>query len=358
MPVELKEFSQEEAFNRKVRQKKRIRGCLIVLNALLLCYFSYLVVDSVVDKIKEKNQILNSEIIQLNGKSSAKSKELYDKHISSTIDVNDFATYGKYLTTSSSRVTYQNVNYSSNVWLADLLAKPFVFNTKLNLTLGESLDEQIDLFALEQGDYMLCHYVDTYSSNGIAYHYTGEDLQEVTLYSFPDEYNHRTKISIKGKASSPALIISVEKINLLPSNQYDFVIIGDKEEFDVFQNTNYQVKYVSSLKEAYLTNASYALVLKDEGEIVSSNYLSVETSKPNLIKGSVYNNLDEDNAIRELGGYIFNAGYGVSEEETNESISSSSLEIKSTSKEVRRGKYTLSINKETTLEQIKSIIGE
>ena len=55
---------------------------------------------------------------------------------------------------------------------------------------------------------------------------------------------------------------------------------------------------------------------------------------------------------------IINAGYGVSEEETNESISSSSLEIKSTSKEVRRGKYTLSINKETTLEQIKSIIGE
>lgn len=358
MPLEIKEYSQEELFIRKVRQKKRIRGCLIVLNAILLCYFSYLVIDTVVDSIVEKNRVINSEIIQLNGKSSSKSKELYDKHISSTIDVNDFATYGKYLVTSSSRVTYQNVHLNQEVWLADLLANPFIFNTKLKFTLGNALNEQIDLFALKQGDYMLCESVNTYASNGMAYHYSGEELVDITLYSFPDENNHRTKISVKGKASSPALVISVERINLLPSNNYDFVVIGNKEEFDIFHNTNYQVKYVSSLKEAYLINASYALNLKDESEILSSNYVNIETSKPNLISGSFYNQLDEDNAIRELGGYIFNAGYGVSEEETNENISKSSLEIKSTSKEVRRGKFTLTVSKDTTLEQIEFLIGE
>ena len=35
MATELQEFTQEEALKKKIRQKKRIRGCLIVLNALL-----------------------------------------------------------------------------------------------------------------------------------------------------------------------------------------------------------------------------------------------------------------------------------------------------------------------------------
>ena len=101
MATELKEFTQEEALKKKVRQKRRIRGCLIVLNALLLCYFSYLMVDTIVERVVEKKQEINNEIIQLNGKSSSKSKEIYEKYISSSIDVNDFATYGKYFLSSS-----------------------------------------------------------------------------------------------------------------------------------------------------------------------------------------------------------------------------------------------------------------
>ena len=76
MATELKEFTQEEALKKKIRQKRRIRGCLIVLNALLLCYFSYLMVDTIVERVVEKKQEINNEIIQLNGKSSSKSKEI------------------------------------------------------------------------------------------------------------------------------------------------------------------------------------------------------------------------------------------------------------------------------------------
>ena len=82
MATELKEFTQEEALKKKIRQKRRIRGCLIVLNALLLCYFSYLMVDTIVERVVEKRQEINNEIIQLNGKSSSKSKEIYEKYIS------------------------------------------------------------------------------------------------------------------------------------------------------------------------------------------------------------------------------------------------------------------------------------
>ena len=355
MALELKEFSQEEELRRKLRQKK-IRGCLIVANALLLTYFSYLLIDTIVDKVVEKNRIINSEIIQLNGKSSAKSKAIYEEHISNSIDVNDFATYGKYLLTSSSRVGPTNVNYESDVWLVNLLSNPFVVEQDLKFTLGDKIDQQIDLFSLEPGDYMLCQSVDTFTQKGVCYHYTGDELLETTIYTFPDESNHRKKITIKGKDSSPAIIVSVEAINLLPSNNYDFVVIGEQEDFDIFKNTNYMVKYVSSLKEAYLTNASYAINLIDQEVVITSNYVNVDTVKPGVITSSVYVSLDADNAIRELGGYVFNAGYGVSKEEVGEEISKASLEIKTTGKEVRNGKYTLSVGKNTTLKQIEDIL--
>ena len=66
MATELQEFTQEEALKKKIRQKKRIRGCLIVLNALLLCYFSYLMVDTIVERVVEKKQEIKVRIELLN----------------------------------------------------------------------------------------------------------------------------------------------------------------------------------------------------------------------------------------------------------------------------------------------------
>ena len=64
MALELKEFSQEEELKRKLRQKKRIRGCLILANALLLAYFSFLLVDTIVKKVSEKQQIINRKRVK------------------------------------------------------------------------------------------------------------------------------------------------------------------------------------------------------------------------------------------------------------------------------------------------------
>ena len=353
MAKELKEFNEEEALLKKKRQRKRIRGLLIVANVLLVSYFSYLLVDLIVDHVKEKEQVINGELIQLVDKSTAKSKEIYDAHISTSIDVNDFSLYGKYLLTSSNRVSYNSLNYESNIWLVNLLSDPFVIDNNLKYKLGDKLDEQLDLFTLASGDYMICKDINLVDKKGICYHYTGEELLEKTIYSFPDENNHRKKITIKGKDSSPALIISVEQINLLPKSYYDFVVIGEQKDFDIFKNTPYQVKYVSSLKDAYLTNASYAINLLDQEEgIYTSNYVSYESLKPTLIEGSAYNHLDSDNAIRELGGYVFNAGFGVTSEEATEDISKASLEIKKTNQEVRTGKYTISVGNKVTLDKV------
>lgn len=357
MVTQLNEFKEEEKLLKKLRQKKRIRGCLIIANALLLSYFSYLVVDSIVKTIKEKNQILTNEIIQLNGFSLSKTKETYNRHISSSIDVNDFATYGKYLLTSEYRVDYANFKFEDSVRLVNLISEPFVVDNDLRYTLGDKINNQIDLFSLNSGDYMLCKDANLIDDKFVCYHYAGMNLLETTIYSFPDENNHRKKITIKGKDSSPAIIVSVEDINLLPSNYYDFIIIGEKENFDIFQNTNYQVRYVSSIKEAYSLNSSYALnLIEGEQTIVSSNYVDLNTSKPELIQGSAYNLLDKDDAIRELGGYLFNAGYGVSSSEVGEETSSISLEIKKLNKEMRNGKLTLSLTNDYTLEDIETLL--
>ena len=211
MVTQLNEFKEEEKLLKKLRQKKRIRGCLIIANALLLSYFSYLVVDSIVKTIKEKNpedtnvekkeeledgivvktvkeknQILTNEIIQLNGFSLSKTKETYNRHISSSIDVNDFATYGKYLLTSEYRVDYANFKFEDSVRLVNLISEPFVVDNDLRYTLGDKINNQIDLFSLNSGDYMLCKDANLIDDKFVCYHYTGMNLLETTIYSFPD----------------------------------------------------------------------------------------------------------------------------------------------------------------------------
>ena len=69
--------------------------------------------------------------------------------------------------------------------------------------------------------------------------------------------------------------------------------------------------------------------------------------------------MDSNNAIRELGGYLFNAGYGVSVSESNESISSSSISIKNHVTSSHKGKMTIvvgsEVDSESALESIKEI---
>ena len=48
----VEEFKNEETLNKKIRQKRRIRGVLIVVNALLIAYASYLSVVSIIDAVK------------------------------------------------------------------------------------------------------------------------------------------------------------------------------------------------------------------------------------------------------------------------------------------------------------------
>lgn len=365
----LEELKTEETLNKKIRQKRRIRGVLIIVNALLIAYAGYLSVAAIVDAVKDNKQKEQGDIITLLNKTTNKSLELYDEYITESTNIVDVATYGNYLLASTSRVTHNSFINKGNATLFQVVEKNPIFGEPgLVYTLNDSISSQIDLFSLEEGDYLVYHNFDTSKPNiRNAYHYTGNTLFEETLYSLPLEDGTRTKITIKGKESSPALVISVTNVSAAPENYYDFVILNTAstntsipswvDELD----KDYSIKIVDNLVDAYKTYAPYAINLVDGDKLITSNYISYESGKSQVITGNALEGLDAENSIRELGGYVFNAGYGIGTDgsEIMNSISQASIAIKNNLESNHRGKMTIVIGNqlesESALEHIKEI---
>ena len=363
----VEEFKNEEALNKKIRQKRRIRGVLIIVNALLIAYAGYLSVASIIDLVKNNQQIEEGDVITLQGKTVEHSLKLYEEYITNKVDVVDVATYGKYLVTSSSRANAKSFTNSGTSTLVKVVSddSPNFNEPNLTYTLTNKLDSQIDLFTLEEGDYIICKDFDVTKPNiRDVYHYTGEEMFTETLYSYPSSDGSRTKIDIKGKNSSPALVVTVTNISACPEDYYDFVVLNSSTlelpEWVSKLEKSYKVKVVSTLVEAYKTKATNAINLVDGETITKSNFISdfEGVSNSTLIQTSVLQGLDEDNAIRELGGYLFNAGYGVSSEETNVDISNASISINNNSTSSHKAKLTLTIGDKVSEETVLTLINQ
>ena len=344
----IEDVKEEVELKKRINKKRRIRGVLIVVNALLISYTGYLAVSSIVDLVNKNNGTNIGDVITILDKSESDSLKIYDSFVHEKADIIDVATYGKYLLTSKAKITYELDKYSSSVRLVNL--KDTIGSNSIKseaIILGDKFNEQIDLFSLSNGDYIIHDAIR--ASDFVTYHYAGENYFSETLYSFPDEEGKRTKITLKGKASSPALVINVTTQVDLPSTYYDIVIVKDPKFDDEnvgakwFENKPLKVKEVSSLKEAYKVNASYAINVIEGDTIYTSNYVNESTLKPTLIENGVYASLDSDDAIRELGGYVFNAGAGI---KGNESYAVTSREIMKVKTNSHVGKYTLSIGKD------------
>ena len=356
----LDEVKDEVEIKRKIRQKNRVCLVLLLVNAVLLAYAGTLAVCSIVNAVKKNTHINQGDIITVLNKNENDSKKIYSSYVEEKLDVLDIATYGRYLITSKSHISPILENVSNKVRLMNLEEVSKQNNADggvatSNVTLGTKFDEQIDLFSLKKGDYII-HDAD-YTKGYKAYHYAGNEYYEDTLYSFPTQDGRRNKITIKGKASSPALVISVSTQEAsLPVDYYDLVVIKDKNiDVDWFESTGLKIKEVETVVEAYKLKASYAVNIVDGNNLVTSNYVKEESLKPSLINSqNVYNNLDSDNAIRELGGYAFNAGYGLSGTEGYANIS---RDIKKVITSSHVGKYAITVGREieNPLETIKNI---
>ncbi|MGN1296030.1 MAG: hypothetical protein ACI4U5_06435 [Bacilli bacterium] len=358
---------QEDKLVIKATQRKRIRAVLIVINALLLSYFTFLLVTSIVDFVKTNVNDGSDDIICVNGKSQKTSKNIYDRYIDSYTEINDYALYGNYLYLSSTHITPTNNYYEDQIYLVKLETNSnIVYRNPEYIQLGSSLEQGIDLFSItETGDYFIAKFEekDAISSRGYkynAYHYNGEKLFSETIYTLPNEKGIRRQITVQGKASSPAIVISVKETTSFPSSYYDVVIIGEESKMTELSDTNYRIKYCTSsspLVEAYLVNSTYCLnITSNEDEsIISSSFINLEgTENCDKISGGAYDTFDKDNYIRELGGYIFNAGYGAKYEDKQ--ITNASVEIMNHKTDSHAGKITLSLGSKVSFDKIKTIL--
>ncbi len=363
----IEELKTEDALIKKTRQKKRVRGVLIVVSALLLAYTGYLSVQTIIDHVNAYSSKGVEDTITLLNKSAKDSLNIYKKYFNdeSKVEISDISTYGRYLITSKGRNYIDSFKINDEVSILEVVDnKPITYSKTGNVrTLGDYLDTTLDLYTLPKGTYMLFDQYDENDINkNVVYHYSGETYFEETIYSFKNAEGTRRKITIKGKNSSPAIVLEVSEVASLPNTYHDIVIYDPSSlalgtSYIDSLKQNYDVYITSSLVEAYKIKANYALSLYEGDNIYSSNYTSIISNHDEKIESGVLTSLDKDNAIRELGGYIFNAGYGYYSESDKE-VSDASLLIKNNILDTHVGKYTILVGNayENALEDINKVL--
>lgn len=353
--------TQELEFKRKQTQKRRLRGCLIIINALLMCYFLFLVGDLVVCLSKERANRNKDNIVSVCGRTVDDSKKLYSSKLADeNIEVYDYLVYGNKFFVSENRISVLNPELSSFNDIAavgicpDMPHQYTVMNHFENF--NQSLDRGINFFQLEEGDYVLTSKIAEYETNRenlIPLKLMSGEMVNETYYSSVNEEGKRKAVTIKGKETSPALIVSVKEVNTLPQDYYDLVLInGNQEVKSQIEaiDESLKVTFTDSLKEAYKIKAQFAIAFDDQvSSILGSNYFNhSKVTKDQLIASGLLKGYDQNKYIRELGGNVFNAGYCVSDVEESCTLSSSLTNSK-------MSKFVLVTNYQTDLEQILNI---
>ncbi len=347
-------------FKRRVRQKKRIRGFLIVVNAIVLAYLLYSIGDMVFSFATTYFTEKDGDIILIRNKNEEESKAIYDKYIDKVVVANDYGIYGNYL--------HLNEHHIENKYFTSFERLVFVkvsddteYESKHDMILdGQFLDRGYDLSALSEGDYI----VSVYKKNET---YKTEEKQKIvklassspierTIFTLPDQDGIRKKITIKNKITSPCMVVSVKEVTKLDDDYYDLVVIGANDKLDQLQDSALHIKKCdkeNGLTCAYKTKASYAIVLDENRETpLQSYYLSPSSNfeADQVLDGNhALSGYDADEYIRELGGSILKAGYCIDDV-------SHSCEVTPDISLNDFGKMTYRVGDEITLEEIKSIL--
>ncbi len=355
----LLEDEELKEFKRRVHQKKRVRGILIILNAIILAYLLYSIGDIAYSFFRTYFSEKEGDIILIRNKTEAESKEIYDQFIGETIMVNDYSVYGSYLHlseyhmdasyyTSFDRLVFINVSEKAQ------------YEIKNDRIIDKShLDGGYDLRVLSEGDYIVSSY-----ELGENYHVNepqkilklnSQTSIEKTIYTLP-ENGIRKRITIKNKITSPCLVISVKEVNSISEDYYDAVIIGNSENLDAI--TSEQLRLVKFTFEDYIgdiynTKSSYAIILdKNAANVIASAHLSENDNYLNgnrIVSENALNNYDEDTYIRELGGSLTNAGYCL--EDVN-----FSCDVTSWKSNNDFGKLTYRVNENYTITEIMKLL--
>lgn len=347
----------EEELLRQKRVNKRLRGLLIGVNLLLvglLAYQGYLIIDEYLTNS-------NEDYITLNGLNVEESKKIYDTYLNKdkdtyiTKDIYDYGIYGGYLHLNEARIEPGSFSSFKNVGLYNVFSKSITLSSINKDVDGSILNGGIKLTSLETGDYLLIN--DYVVQNNINGPFNGIKIRsnlgiEKTIYTLPSN-GVRKKITLRSKDNSPCTVISVIDVENVPSSYYDFVLLCDENTFAKYKETidsQYKIYHASSLLDAYKVDSNYALVIDEKYEqIQNSYYFKNDYSLNELIDNGLLINQDKNDYIRELGGYLLNAGAMVNEYP-------SSFEIAPFKQDHDNGKLTFLINPSITIDQIINLI--
>ena len=313
--AELIDEQEEEQLKTRMRSRRHIRAVLIVLNLLLIGYLLYFVSDVIIDYVHRND----NDIVNICGLSRNASLKRYDELIQGkTKVIGDYAVYGNYLHLSESSFELNTYTPMSNLWLkrADTGAEIAVG------TLGKNMNEGIDFSNLLDGDFLLSQ--GSGNDKYVLKVVLGKDRWEDTIYSLPNEEGNRKKIDIYAHPDNPAFVIKVETVKKLPKDYYDLLLIGHAdartEAYHWIKETypNWAVKELNDdvhLSIAYAVKSSYAVVLKPLGGgdpvLTCSSWIASSTfKKDDKIQDSktILDGYDQNEWIRELGGYAFHSG--------------------------------------------------
>lgn len=361
--VNKKVEKESEEIERKYKAKKRVRGLLIGINVVLIGYLIFNVGSLIVDKITRND----SNYINLYDTSKRDSQKMYDEYLLSneevyiTTDLFDYGIYGDYLHLSRNKIIASNYSSIDSTYIRRVkyFKEKFdvAYDSNNNFLFNKNyLDGGLRLSSLSEGEYFLFDdYVmeSNYSEKHCAFKIRSSEMIYKTIYTLPDNTGIRKRIDVKSIDSSPCLVISINEVESIASNYYDFVFIGDDVETYKQQiDSKYKIYHAKDLLDAYLVNSSYCFVLDDSvNSVTGSSYIKNQAvTKGELYGGSsLISNQDKNDYIRELGGYLTNAGTCVLEEET-------SFEIAPYKSENDIGKYTLLFNNQVSFNTILDII--
>lgn len=343
--MEDKEKNEKE-LKKKAAKKRRKRGFLIFLNAVLACYLIYCVYDTGVEFYRRNILEKNGDIISIDGRSETKSLEIYNKVIDKdeygnflTTNAIDFSFYAGYLSfkedTAYEKDSALNIS-SYNTYTLNNLTE--VMNDGMNQTRNpiesdnKYINHSVFLYDddLKEGDYIIYPHEYNYSQADKKQRPIKIESQNgiyKTYYS-PLIKGKRRKIEIKSKSSSPALIVSITNI-FIPEHEYHDVAFlyqkdDEKEKLnELFSDEKFSKKFISKntteqqdIISLYEAKANVSIIVDSRVEnILISHYIkteleSIENDK--LSEGNPYLKVfDENTYIRELGGNVFNSGSGL-----------------------------------------------
>lgn len=325
---------EEKKFKKKLRKRYIVRGCLIVVNLALVGYLVYQVTGVIQNQIKKNNEKDNQYIYLLDS-SKSKSESLYKKYEKDGYkSVFDYSLVGQYFFLSENHIEADkltNMTSLQMVQVKDDGTNDVILDSNLRFEIDpNSFTSGINLFSsyVRDGDYLI--YQRT-TEEGVdkCYPLKVKDTNiDVTLYSLPNKDSERKVINIRNTKVNKALVINVETTKSMPVDHYDMVIATSDKDFTLPESlADYKIKVCKGdnyLVDAYKTEATYAVLAdEDTGIALKSQFDTKSTySADSAIKDGRLQGLDRNDFIREMTGYVQNAGQGYS---SSDEIDNSSI---------------------------------